>query len=80
MVFRRMQEILVSHWAAYNYSSNHSKNISGGIHPQNAIILASFVGFLIASFKKGNDKGELKKNTVSDLAFSCDFDPCTLDI
>ena len=61
MDFRRMQEILVSHRAAYNYSSNHSKNISGGIHPQNAVILAATV-FLIASFKKGNDKGELKKN------------------
>ena len=56
MVFRRMQEILVSHRAAYNYSSNHSKNISGGIHPQNAIILATIV-FLIASFKKGNETG-----------------------
>ena len=77
MVFRRKQEILVSHRAAYNYSSNHSKNISGGIHPQNAIILATIV-FLIASFKKDNDKGELKK-IASDLAFSQDFDTCTLD-
>ena len=51
------------------------------MHPENAIILASTFEFLIVSFKKGDDEGELKKKKFAseDLATSHNFATCTLD-